>query len=78
MRILFLHGAIKNAGDFLISHRSQKLIKHIIPTCEIDALWEGESEQVIKEHIRGISGVVFGGGPFFTNHIHPGDIPLVI
>ena len=43
MKILFLHGAIKNTDDFLISYRSQKLIKHIIPNCEIDALWEGES-----------------------------------
>ena len=28
MKILFLHGAIKNAGDYLISYRSQALIKH--------------------------------------------------
>lgn len=77
MKVLFLHGAIKNSGDFLIAHRSQKLIKQIVPSCEIDALWEGESESVIKKHLSGISGIVFGGGPFFTNHIYPRDIPLV-
>ena len=77
MKVLFLHGAIKNAGDFLISYRSQNLIRYLVPNCEIDAIWEGESEQTILDHIKQVNGVVFGGGPFFTHHIHPGDIPFV-
>ncbi len=77
MKILFLHGAIKNSGDFLISLRSQNLIKYTLPNCEIDALWEGENEQTIQSHLKDKDGVVFGGGPFFTHHIHPGDIPFV-
>lgn len=35
MKILFLHGAIKNAGDFLIAHRSKLLIRELIPKCEV-------------------------------------------
>lgn len=77
MKILFLHGAIKNAGDFLISHRSQCLIKHVVPDCEIEPLWEGESEKVIVKHLKDKNGVVFGGGPLFTHHIHPADIPFI-
>lgn len=77
MKLLFLHGAIKNSGDFLISYRSQCLIKNIVPGCEIDAIWEGEAESVIREHLKGKNGVVFGGGPFFTHHIHPKDIPFI-
>lgn len=77
MKILFLHGAIKNAGDFLISNRSQKLIEHIIPNCELMSIWEGEREEEIKKYLPQIDGIVFGGGPFFTHTIHPGDIPLV-
>ena len=77
MKLLFLHGAVKNSGDFLISYRSQCLIRYIVAGCEIDAVWEGEPERVIREHLKGKDGVIFGGGPFFTHHIHPEDIPFV-
>ena len=76
-KIIFLHGAIKNAGDFLIAHRSQMLIKEIIPDCVLIPLWEGEKEQKLKDHLSDARGVVFGGGPFFTHHIYPKDIPFV-
>ncbi len=75
--ILFLHGAIKNAGDFLIAHRSQMLIKELVPNCKLVPVWEGENEKVIKGHLSEADGIVFGGGPFFTHNIHPKDIPLV-
>lgn len=77
MKVLFLHGAIKNSGDYLIAHRSQALIKHIVPECDIVSIWEGESPKTIKRIINEVDGIVFGGGPFFTNHIYPQDIPLV-
>ena len=77
MKILFLHGAIKNAGDFLISYRSQSLVKALIPGCELIPVWEGEKETTIRKHLSNVNGIIFGGGPFFTHHIHPGDIPFV-
>ena len=79
MKILFLHGAIKNAGDYLISYRSQALIKHIIPECEIVSLWEGTRLDSPKENkiLKQCDVVVFGGGPFFTHHLYPKDIPLI-
>lgn len=77
MKLLFLHGAVKNAGDFLISHRSQMLVKYLIPNCEIIPLWEGSSESLIANYLKEVKGIVFGGGPFFTHHIYPHDIPLV-
>ena len=75
--ILFLHGAIKNAGDFLIAHRSQMLIKELVPDCKLISVWEGENEEVIRSHLSEAEGIIFGGGPFFTHNIHPKDIPLV-
>ncbi len=77
MRILFLHGAIKNAGDYLIAHRSQLLIKNLIPKIEIIPIWEGEKCSKIEGIIKDVDGVVFGGGPFFTSRIYPEDIPFV-
>lgn len=77
MRVLFLHGAIKNAGDFLIAHRSQLLVKKIIPAVEIISVWEGEKSNKIEEIIKNVDGIIFGGGPFFTSNIYPGDIPFV-
>ena len=77
MKVLFLHGAIKNAGDFLIAHRSQLLIKKIIPEIEIIPVWEGEKTSTIEEIIQKVDGIIFGGGPFFTSNIYPGDIPFV-
>lgn len=77
MKILFLHGAIKNAGDFLISHRSQRLVEYIIPGCQLIPVWEGEKEDDIRKYLPKVNGVIFGGGPFFTHAIYPGDIPFV-
>ena len=77
MKVLFLHGAIKNAGDFLIAHSSQELIKRLVPDCEIVSYWEGTKQEEIGKAMHGVSGVVFAGGPFFTHHIYPHDIPFV-
>lgn len=79
MKILFLHGAIKNSGDFLIAHRSQLLIQSIVQNCEIISMWEGEdfSQKENFEILECCDGIVYGGGPFFTNNIYPHDIPLI-
>lgn len=79
MKLLFLHGAIKNCGDFLIAHRSRLLIQSLVPECEIISYWEG-TDFSKKENYAVLSecdGIVFGGGPFFTNNIYPNDIPLI-
>ena len=77
MKLLFLHGAIKNAGDFLIAERSQALLKSIVPSVELYSIWEGSDSSIVKEYLPKVRGIVFGGGPFFTNNIYPNDIPLV-
>jgi len=79
MKLLFLHGAIKNSGDFLIAHRSRLLIQNIVPMCEIISFWEGTdfSKKENFEILKDCDGIVFGGGPFFTNNIHPKDVPLI-
>ncbi|MCI9081645.1 MAG: polysaccharide pyruvyl transferase family protein [Lachnospiraceae bacterium] len=74
MKALFLHGAIKNAGDFLIAHRSELLIKKLIPDIELISRWEGDQ---IQDMIQDIDGIIFCGGPFFTPTIYPQDIPLI-
>lgn len=35
MNVALLSGAYKNAGDYLIVHRCEALIKHIFPGCTI-------------------------------------------
>lgn len=79
MKILFLHGAIKNGGDFLIAHRSELLIQSIVQECEIVSMWEGTdfSKEENYEILDSCDGIVYGGGPFFTNNIYPHDIPLI-
>lgn len=57
MKFLFLHGAIKNAGDFLISHRSQTLIKYIIPDITLIPVWEGTDLNTIRHILKsGVGG----------------------
>ncbi len=79
MKLLFLHGAIKNAGDFLISKRSQQLVKSIVKDCELMVFWEGTNFNLPKNkiYLSECDGIIFGGGPFFTNNIHPHDVPLI-
>lgn len=79
MKVLFLHGAVKNAGDFLIANRSRKLIESIVPNCEVISRYEktdfykDENKKILEE----CNCIVFGGGPFFTHNIYPSDIPLL-
>lgn len=77
MRILLLHGAIKNAGDFLIKHRVEQLLKNNLNSCDIYSIWEGESLNPQRHLIDECDAIVFGGGPFFTSRIYPHDIPFV-
>lgn len=80
MKLLCLFGAVKNAGDFLIAHRTKALLNELLPECELLLIWEGtdfntlENRQLLDE----CDGIVFCGGPFFTGNIYPHDIPLIM
>lgn len=74
--ILFIHGAVKNAGDFLIAYRSQKLLESLISNCNISSFYEKTDfgDKKYKEILDNSFSIVFAGGPFFTNNIFPNDV----
>jgi len=57
--LLYLHGSIKNAGDFLIRQRGLELVAHVLPEKEIrdQPRWDPFPSDFDVE------GVVLGGGP---------------
>lgn len=68
MKIVFLTGAYKNAGDFLIEKRAIELLRYVYPNIEIIKILRIN----IKENIDLINSsdvVVLGGGPIYMENM---------
>lgn len=76
-KIAFLTGAFKNAGDFLIVERSEALLRHCIPDCELVPFERNVSLEGSKNLINECDFIVFAGGPGFNPHMYPKLFPLV-
>lgn len=74
MRIAFLSGAYKNAGDFLIEKRSIDLLKFVHPGVEIFRCLRNKIVESI-EVISQCDNIVFGGGPIYKQNLD-GYLPL--
>ena len=76
MKIAFLTGAYKNAGDFLIEKRAMSLLKQQIPDSIINKYYRNKISENIDE-INQCDYIVFGGGPIYQRELD-GYLPLDI
>ena len=63
MKIAVLHGAIINAGDFLIKNRAISLLKYFYPDSEIVEYYRNQSLEEKLPEINACDILVFAGGP---------------
>lgn len=77
LRIALLSGADKNAGDFLIVDRAEKLIKARYPESEIKRFDRNRPLDDSLDEINDYDFVVFGGGPGYLPEMYPRMFPLV-
>lgn len=78
MRICYMTGAVKNAGDFLIERRTIDLLKYINPNSEIVKYQRNGIcyDKKISE-LNTFDFILFAGGPLFQAGIYPKQIPFV-
>lgn len=77
MDIALLSGAYRNAGDFMIVHKCEELLKYVYPDCTIHTI---SRRNDLTEHLPQINDsdvVILGGGPALKPKIYPDHIPLV-
>lgn len=77
MKLALMSGAYKNAGDFLIEHRSKKLLEKVYPEAHIDVMKRDISYDDQIDKLNTYDAIVFGGGPGFQKNIYPDKIPFV-
>lgn len=74
LKIALLHGAIENAGDFLILDRTKKLLTHFYPSCEINLFFrntylDDQLPEINSNHI-----LIFAGGPGYKNEFYEDNL----
>ncbi len=74
MEIVYLSGAYKNAGDFLIEKRAVELLEYAIPGVNITRILRSDIAGKIGE-INERDAVVIGGGPIYQENLD-GYMPL--
>lgn len=73
---LVLHGAISNAGDFLIRKRLLALLRAIRPDRRLVVSERWRPLDPNAPETRNASAVILGGGPAWQRNLHPGIYPL--
>lgn len=68
VKVAFLSGAYKNAGDFLIEARSLRLLHHFVHDISIDKFLRNELSGKC-EQLNGYDAIVIGGGPIYSQNI---------
>lgn len=68
MKIAFLSGAYKNAGDFLIEQRAANLLRALVPQLELKTFLRRELSEHFDE-INATDAIVFSGGPIYMENI---------
>ena len=77
MKIALFSGAVKNAGDFLITERTESLLRAFIPDASITRYIRNTAQDAHLEDINSNDIAVFAGGPGFVYDIYPSRMPLV-
>lgn len=76
MKIAVLHGAIINAGDFLIKNRAVALLKYFYPDSEIVEYYRNQSLEEKIPEINTCDILIFAGGPGYCNGFYPRMAPI--
>ena len=66
MKIALLHGAVINAGDFLIRDRLKELLLYFYKDAAIDEYLRNVSLEEHFDSINSCDVVVIGGGPLLS------------
>lgn len=74
MKIAFLSGAYKNAGDFLIESRCMVLLEYFIKNINIDKFLRNEIAGKC-EVLNNYDAIVIGGGPIYGKNVER-NLPL--
>lgn len=78
IRVVLLHGAEKNAGDFLIRERTTALLRYCYPQCDIYELFRNKPLTPYLDEINARDVLVFAGGPGYGNGFYSENYtPLV-
>lgn len=77
MRIALLHGAVVNAGDFLIWERSEKLLRYYYPDSEINSYYRNQPIDDVIDEINEHDIMILAGGPGYNAVFYPDLMPLV-
>ncbi len=77
MKIALLSGADKNAGDFLIVHRSKQLLLKLIDGCKLVEFPRNKPLDSRLAELNTCDTVVFAGGPGYVPDMYPTRFPLV-
>ena len=78
MKVAMLGGALKNAGDFLITKRSEELIKEVNPNTEVTVFLR--NNKLTEEELFEINRhdlMIIAGGPCYTKELYPNVLLLV-
>lgn len=77
-KILYMTGAVRNAGDFLIEYRTKAILKKFMPETELiteNRVSIDYSDRI--DYLNSFSAIVFPGGPIYQPQIYPNAIPFV-
>ncbi|MCR4619455.1 MAG: polysaccharide pyruvyl transferase family protein [Paludibacteraceae bacterium] len=76
--ILYMTGAVINAGDFLIEKRMIALLTKFMPDIKITKTCRvGISYDDRLDYLNSFDAIIFAGGPIYQNSIYPKAIPFV-
>lgn len=76
MKVALLTGAFKNAGDYLITERTESLLMYRYPMAKIIKYERNCSLDPSLKSLNENDVVVFAGGPGWISHMYPEKFPL--
>lgn len=76
--ILYMTGAVINAGDFLIEKRMLALLERFMPDAKITKVCRvGVDYNNQLDFLNSFDAIIFAGGPIYQRSIYPNAIPFV-
>ena len=75
--VLYMTGAVVNAGDFLIEKRAKALLKKFIPNIELTTEVRVKTYSDRIDYLNSFDAILFPGGPLYQLGIYPNAIPFV-
>lgn len=77
MNICLLSGAIKNAGDYLITERAKQILEYLLPNAAIRTVIRNYPLDNKLNLLNSSDVIVIAGGPSYQKALYPKNMPLV-